>query len=368
MSALTTNNSKAANTAVDNGLAQQLSRPELLAMTPYQSARRIGGNGDTWLNANESPFTDTAQAYNRYPEFQPEGLISNYATYSQLDTSQLLATRGADEAIELLIRTFCVSGQDQITICTPTYGMYAISAATCNVAVNEVPLTPDWKLDPQLTDKLDGSKLLFICNPNNPTGSTLTPQQLEPVVARLQDSTLVVVDEAYIEFSSELTMSTLLSRYPNLVILRTLSKAFGLAGIRCGFLLANPPVIELVKKVIAPYPMPAPVAEIATEALTTFGIEKMTSRVAQLNKLNQVFCQHMQTQPGVQAVYASGANFALVRFKDNRCFAALGQQGIVVRDQGKQPTLGCCLRFSIGNAIEMARLQEALTEICKELY
>ena len=349
-------------------LADRLCRPELRAMTPYQSARRIGGNGDLWLNANESPFTDAMPAYNRYPEFQPPGLIDNYARYTGLDAGQVVATRGADEAIELLIRTFCTPGSDRITQCPPTYGMYAISAATCNVAVNNVPLTADWRLDPALADKLNGSKLVFICNPNNPTGSSLTPADLDAVIARLQDDCLVVVDEAYIEFADAQSVAPLLAKYPNLVILRTLSKAFGLAGIRCGFLLANPPVVELVKKVIAPYPVPAPVADIATEALSAYGVEKMTSRVAQLNKLGQQFCDTVAPLPGVDAVYPSSANFVLVRFGDNRCFAALAERGIVVRDQGRQPTLANCLRFTIGNAVEMERLQQALIEICKELY
>ena len=190
----------------EQSLIERLARPELLTMVPYQSARRIGGCGDIWLNANESPFSDTKPSYNRYPEFQPVELIENYARYANVANDQVLASRGADEAIELLIRTFCNPGQDKITICTPTYGMYAISAATCNVGINKVPLTSDWQLDPQLCNKVDDSKILFICNPNNPTGSTLSIAQLEPIVKQLQETCLVVIDEAYIEFSSDLSM------------------------------------------------------------------------------------------------------------------------------------------------------------------
>jgi len=346
-------------------LAQRLAREELLAMTPYQSARRIGGTGDIWLNANESPFVNTQPGYNRYPEFQPTQLIENYCRYAQLAQSQVLASRGADEAIELLIRTFCVPGVDRITICTPTYGMYAISAATCNVAVNTVPLTSDWQLDPQLTEKLDGSKLLFICNPNNPTGSTLTPAQLEPIIAQLEQQCLVVVDEAYIEFSPELSMASLIEKYDNLVVLRTLSKAFGLAGLRCGFMLSNIDVIDLAKKVIAPYPIPAPVGDIAGEALTISGIQKMNTQVAQLNHLGQQFSQQVATLAGVDSVYHSGANFVLVRFTDDSWFTEIGNAGIVVRNQSHVETLQYCLRFSIGNEVEMSRLCETLTKISK---
>ncbi len=348
---------------VTTPIAQRLARPELLDMTPYQSARRIGGTGDIWLNANESPFSDSLPAYNRYPEFQPTELINNYARYAKVNLDQLLASRGADEAIELLIRTFCVPGQDSITICTPTYGMYAISAATCNVAVNTVPLTAEWQLDSQLISKLNGSKLLFICNPNNPTGSTLTPHQIEPIVRALEDECIVVVDEAYIEFSPELTMASLIEKYDNLVILRTLSKAFALAGLRCGFMLANRTIIDLAKKVIAPYPIAAPVGEIASQSLTINGVMKMTCRVAQLNKLAAQFSNAVSQLSGVKAVYSSGTNFVLVRFNDDRWFSLLGDAGIVVRNQSRVKTLNNCLRFSIGSSTEMARLISQLTTI-----
>ena len=344
-------------------LAQRLARPELLAMTPYQSARRIGGSGDVWLNANESPFANTAPAYNRYPEFQPTELINNYSRYANVTTDQILASRGADEAIELLIRTFCVSGQDSISICTPTYGMYAISAATCNVAVNTVPLMADWQLDPQLVNKLNGSKMVFICNPNNPTGSTLTPAELEPIVSALSEQCLVVVDEAYIEFSPHLTMAGLIEKYDNLVILRTLSKAFALAGLRCGFMLANSGIIDLVKKVIAPYPVPAPVGEIAGQSLSIAGIEKMTSQVAELNQLGAHFSGVVGQLSGVSEVYHSGANFVLIRFDNDRWFKALGEAGIVVRNQSSVKTLENCLRFSIGSSSEMERLIRQLINI-----
>lgn len=350
---------------MDNTLVSQLARPELLAMTPYQSARRIGGSGDTWLNANESPYANTQPGYNRYPEFQPSELIDNYARYAKLNPSQVLASRGADEAIELLIRTFCTPAKDSITICPPTYGMYAISAATCNVAVNTVPLTPQWQLDEQLTERLNGSSLVFICNPNNPTGSTLLPEQIEPIVAALCERCIVVVDEAYIEFSPQLSMASLIEKYDNLVVLRTLSKAFGLAGLRCGFMLANEEIINLCKKVIAPYPISAPVAEIASDALSLGGIQKMSSQVAQLNQLNQRFCTALENIDGVEAIYQSGANFVLVRFADDSWFNALGEAGIVVRNQTHVATLQRCLRFSIGNEVEMNRLSDTLIEISK---
>ncbi|MGB0833541.1 MAG: histidinol-phosphate transaminase [Psychrobium sp.] len=348
-------------------LINRLARPELLTMTPYQSARRIGGSGDIWLNANESPFCNAEPAYNRYPEFQPQALIDNYAAYSQLDAAQVLASRGADEAIELLIRTFCVPGKDKITICTPTYGMYAISAATCNVAVNEVPLTSDWQLDDNLVDKLDDSSLLFICNPNNPTGSTISVDTIEAIIQACSEKCIVVVDEAYIEFSPQLTSAKLINQYSNLVVLRTLSKAFGLAGLRCGFMLSNEYLINLVKKVIAPYPIPGPVGDIAAKALSPDGVSLMRNQVATLNTLANEFTQNVEKLEGVEAVYPSGANFVLVRFNDDSWFDVLAKQGIVVRNQSKVPTLERCLRFSIGDTEEMKRLTQVLTETAQQL-
>ncbi|OIQ46374.1 MAG: histidinol-phosphate transaminase [Gammaproteobacteria bacterium MedPE] len=350
----------------DVSLINRLARPELLTMTPYQSARRIGGSGDIWLNANESPFANSDPAYNRYPEFQPTELIENYARYSKLDNSQILASRGADEAIELLIRTFCVPGKDSITICTPTYGMYAISAATCNVAVNEVPLTQDWQLDSDLTTKLKGSSLLFICNPNNPTGSTMTPEDIEQIIEATSEQCIVVVDEAYIEFSAQLTCASLINQYNNVVVLRTLSKAFGLAGLRCGFMLANQHIITLAKKVIAPYPISAPVGDIAAQALTVDGVAQMRQQVSELNQLAQQFASEITPLQGVEDVYHSGGNFVLVRFNSDNWFSELGQAGIVVRNQSQVPTLERCLRFSIGNEEEMKKLTTTLIDIAKQ--
>lgn len=352
---------------MDYSLINRLARPELLTMTPYQSARRIGGNGDVWLNANESPFTNSEPAYNRYPEFQPQALIERYAQYSQLDTSQILASRGADEAIELLIRTFCVPGKDCITICTPTYGMYAISAATCNIAVNEVPLTNSWQLDIDLATKLNGSSLLFICNPNNPTGSTIAVEAIEQIIQQCNEQCIVVIDEAYIEFSPQLTSAKLVNQYSNVVILRTLSKAFGLAGLRCGFMLSNEHIINLAKKVIAPYPIPAPVGEIAQNALSQAGIEIMKTQVTQINTLANSFKEAITPLAGIEQVYSSDGNFVLVRFDNDQWFNALANKGIVVRNQSQVPSLDRCLRFSIGSDKEMNRLILALTNIAEQL-
>ena len=277
------------NTSIEpTTLAARLARPELLELTPYQSARRLGGRGDIWINANESPFNNVAVAeldltkLNRYPECQPPALINAYSQYSAVAESKIVASRGADEAIELLIRAFCVPGIDSIATFGPTYGMYAISAQTFNVGVKALSLTAEYGLPSDFATATRGAKLVFICNPNNPTGTVIDKARIEQAIQALPDS-IVVVDEAYIEFCPEYSVADLLESYPNLVVLRTLSKAFALAGARCGFMLANEEIIEIIMRVIAPYPVPLPVSEVAVQALSAAGIARMKTQVKALN-------------------------------------------------------------------------------------
>ena len=283
-----------------SNLVDKLICENLKASQPYESARRIFAGGDsdseTWLNANESPFAndfniDTGH-FNRYPDGQPTSVLLPYAKYAGVHASQLLVSRGADEGIELLIRTFCTPGKDSILICPPTYGMYAISAETCNVGIERAPLQADFSLDmPAITAYQGKVNLVFICSPNNPTGTTIVKAQLKQVLELFADSALVVVDEAYIEFDAANTWSTELAAHPNLVILRTLSKAFALAGLRCGFTLANSDVIQSIMKVIAPYPIADPVAQIASQALSHNGLKKMDEQVGFLRQQKQLVKQ-----------------------------------------------------------------------------
>lgn len=256
-----------------------LARANVRALTPYMSARRLGGNGDVWLNANEYPLATeyqlTAQTFNRYPECQPQWVIDRYAAYAGLEAEQVLVSRGADEGIELLIRAFCEPGQDAILFCPPTYGMYAVSAETFGVELRKVQTKADWQLDlPAIKDSLDRVKLIYICSPNNPTGNLVNPADIREVLELAQGRAIVAVDEAYIEFCPQASVSSWLKDYPNLVILRTLSKAFALAGLRCGFTLANSDIIQLLLKVIAPYPLSTPVAELQHRHSAHRGLSK----------------------------------------------------------------------------------------------
>ncbi|EEX66770.1 MULTISPECIES: histidinol-phosphate transaminase [Vibrio] len=332
---------------------EKLARQQIQALTPYLSARRIGGSGDVWLNANESPFnneykTDFARL-NRYSDCQPKAMIQAYANYAGVQPEQVLTSRGADEGIELLIRAFCEPNQDAILFCPPTYGMYAISAETFGVERKKVPLTADWQLDlPSIEANLDRVKLVFVCSPNNPTGNLVKRADIIKLLEMTQDRAIVVMDEAYIDFCPEASTVDLLAQYPNLAILRTLSKAFALAGLRCGFTLANAELINVLLKVIAPYPVPVPVAEIAVQALSPAGLARAKYQVLDLGA-NRAYLQvGLSMVPGVQ-VFEGWGNYLLVKFPDgNALFKAAWEHGIILRNS----PIENCVRISVGNREE----------------
>ncbi len=345
---------------------EELARANVRALTPYQSARRLGGKGDVWLNANEFPtavkFNLTQQTLNRYPECQPKAVIEGYAQYAGLKPEQVLVSRGADEGIELLIRAFCEPGKDAILFCPPTYGMYSVSAETFGVEYRTALTLDGWQLDLQnIADQLENVKLVYVCSPNNPTGQIINPQDIRAVLEMTRGKALVVADEAYIEFCPKATLAGWLEEYPHLVILRTLSKAFALAGLRCGFTLANEEVINLLMKVIAPYPLSTPVADIAAQALSPEGIVAMRERVAQIVAEREYLSTSLRDIPCVETVFDSETNYILVRFKaSSTVFKSLWDQGIILRDQNKQPTLSGCLRITIGTREESQRVIDAL--------
>lgn len=347
-------------------LLNKLLNNNLKALKPYESARRLFKGSDTqqqiWLNANESPFandyTVDAGRFNRYPDCQPAAVINAYADYAGISNKQLLVSRGADEGIELLIRTFCTPGQDSVLICPPTYGMYAISAETCDVGVEKAPLNSDFSLDvPAICAFKDKVNLVFVCSPNNPTGTSVDKAQIVQLLEHFADTALVVVDEAYIEFDLANNWARSLAQYPNLVILRTLSKAFALAGLRCGFTLAAPPIIQALMKVIAPYPIPEPVAQIAAQALSADGLAQLKQQVDLLQTEKDLLKQTLEQIPQVELVGDDKANFILFRSADKQALMDhLVSNGILIRDQSKQLALQNCLRITVGNQAQNQRL------------
>ncbi|CAI2447679.1 histidinol-phosphate transaminase [Serratia plymuthica] len=348
---------------------ENLARANVRELTPYQSARRLGGNGDVWLNANEYPtapeFQLTAQTFNRYPECQPALVIERYADYAGVNKEQVLVSRGADEGIELLIRAFCEPGKDAILFCPPTYGMYAVSAETFGVERRTVAAKQDWQLDlPTIADSLDNVKLIYVCSPNNPTGNLIDPDDLRTLLEMAKGKAIVAIDEAYIEFCPQASCAGWLKDYPHLAILRTLSKAFALAGLRCGFTLANEDLITLLLKVIAPYPLSTPVADIAAQALSTEGIRTMRQRVTEISANRSWLQRELENCACVEQVFTSDSNYLLARFTaSSNVFKTLWDQGIILRDQNKQPGLSGCLRITIGTRDECRRVVDALSAL-----
>ena len=347
-------------------LAEQLQRRHLADLVPYASARRSMSGGNIWLNANESPYNNEYQLdatqLNRYPAFQSNELNQAYAGYAGVAAEQVMSCRGSDEAIELLIRAFCEPGQDNIVICPPTYGMYAISAQTHGAAVTEIPLrTNDWQLDLEnVIAAAQDAKLVFLCSPSNPLGNRLNPRDLQRVLSDCPD-TLVVVDEAYIEFCADASTAGWLSDYPNLVVLRTLSKAFALAGARCGFALANQDIIEVLKKVLAPYPLPDLTVQVATQALNSTGLQRLSQQVNDLLSERKRLRFALDSLP-MQLIADSDTNFLLYATDEpESLIAALAADGILIRNQSAQRCLPSCVRISIGSQAQNDALIEAIT-------
>jgi histidinol-phosphate aminotransferase len=349
-------------------LAKKLVAPQLADLEPYQSARRIGGKGQVYLNANELPFTPYAmpsgESWQRYPDFLPQELAKYYADYLKIDDSKVVAVRGADEGIDLLIRTFCQPGIDAIRIQTPTYSMYEFVANAHQVAVESIPLTTGFSLEMEANLKPQQNlKIIFICNPNNPTGNLLSATDILSIAKQHKEDALIVVDEAYSEFCPDQSLVSEITTHPNLVILRTLSKAFGLAAIRIGFIVAEKSILEYMRTLIAPYPIPDPSARIGIEALSVDGLKFMAAQRDTSLILKKKYTEIMTALPMVENVYASHANFFLVRFQDSKkVFDWLCQHGIILRDQSRVNGLENHLRISIGSEQEMDTLINCLKE------
>lgn len=350
----------------------KLVRPEILALTPYSSARSeaqdVAAGRKTWLDANENPLTPHADAprLNRYPEPQPAALVARLASLYGVTPERVLVTRGSDEGIDLLLRAFCRAGQDAILTTPPTYGMYAVSAAIQGARVVTVPLdrARDFALDADalLRTITPEVKLVFLCSPNNPTGRALDRDAILKVVSFLARLAVVVVDEAYAEFATTPSLAADLAAHPNLVVLRTLSKAYGLAGARVGVTLACPELIAVLRKIIAPYPVPVPVLRAALEALTGDAIASARRSAQQLVAERRRVAAALAALPVVQHVWPSDANFLLVEVTDAaRVMAAGRAAGVIWRDRSKD--VPNTVRLTIGTADENNLTLEVLRHV-----
>jgi histidinol-phosphate aminotransferase len=332
-----------------------LARPEIATLKPYAHAawRPLL----TRLHANEAPWRPTGDAttagLNRYPEPQPQALVERLGELYGVPASSVLATHGSDEAIDLLSRIFLRAGSDAILQCTPTFGMYQVAARIQGAGVAEIPLdrAKGWALDPErlLAAWQPNIKLVYLCSPNNPTANLLDPAAMEEICRALDGKAIVVIDEAYIEWSRSLSLSRWLDRFSTLAILRTLSKAHALAGARVGTLLASPALIELAKRVIPPYSLAVPSVEAALRALDPPELAVSYARIEALLAEREYLAKGLAASPLVDKVWPSDANFLLIDCRDADHFMRNTLAGgLIVRDLRAHPALPRSLRVSVG--------------------
>ncbi|NNF15828.1 MAG: histidinol-phosphate transaminase [Gammaproteobacteria bacterium] len=342
-----------------------LARPELLGRNGYQSA--LSRYDLVRLHANEMAHWDEDQSHgwNRYPPARPLKLMNKLAQVLGTDANKLLLTRGSNEGIDLLVRAFCTAGQDRIATCSPTFGMYHICAQVQNAGHMDIPLDEDFDLDVDALCAIDESvKLVFLCSPGNPSGALLTPARIQKVCRALARRAIIVLDEAYLEFATEKSAADLIDTFPNLVILRTFSKAYGLAGLRCGLVMAGAEIIALLDTLLPPYATPTPTIEVMCTALTPANLDKIQQRIARVGAEKNRLEDYLQACPGVSRVYPSSANFILARFYEpEKTYEQLVAKGILVRRFDTDKRLAGCLRITVGNAEENQLVCEALQEM-----
>lgn len=347
-----------------------LVREDLRGFGGYSSARSHALQGEIWLNANESAWANPADAAGgnrRYPEPQPPALVEALARLYGCDRSRLLVGRGSDEAIDLLVRALCMAGSDAIVTTPPVFGMYAVSARLQGARLVEVPLVDGEAGFSVDLDAVAGAaeqsnaRLVFLCSPSNPTGNDVPLEAIAALAARLAGRALVVVDEAYGEFSDQPSAATLMDAHANIAVLRTLSKAHALAAARIGTLIADPALVRVLRACQAPYPIPAPCAELATAGLGEQALARTAARVAEVRSERTRLGSALAGIAGVRRVYPSSGNYLLVRFDDAQAaFDRLLAAGVVVRDQRTAPALGDALRITIGTPDQNDRVLAVL--------
>lgn len=344
-----------------------LVRSHLKTVKPYSSARdEYTGAEGIFLDANENPHGSAAGlGWNRYPDPYQRPLKQEIARIKQVPEANIFLGNGSDEPIDLLIRAFCEPGEDHILTFPPTYGMYQVSAGIQNVAVEKVLLSPYFQLDlgPTLEALKRQPKITFLCSPNNPSGNLLKREDITEVLVQAEG--IVVVDEAYIDFPGDESWNQMLKQYPNLIVLQTFSKAWGMASLRLGMAFASEEIVQLLNKIKPPYNIPGPVQETALMALQKN--EDMTKIwVEQLNHEKEQLIPRLAALSNVKKVFPSDANFLLVRFESSEeVFHYLLEQKVIVRDRSSQPLCSGCLRLTVGTHEENDRLIEALTSFRK---
>ena len=336
-------------------------RNNIRNLKPYSSARdEFKGEANIFLDANENSLgSPLLKWYNRYPDPMQWKIKQKLSVIKQVPVDQVFLGNGSDEPIDLLFRCFCEPGVDEVIVFPPTYGMYEVSANINNVHLSKVPLTKEFQLDLEALESAikPHSKIIWICSPNNPSGNSIDRQDIEMVLNNFDG--LVVVDEAYINFSRQKSLVTDLADYPNLVVLQTLSKAWGLAGLRVGMAFASSEIIGYLNKVKPPYNISEPVQELALKALDEIG--QVNDMILQLVEARKQLEQDFVKSPQVVKVFPSDANFLLVEFTQARAmYDYLVGKGIVVRDRSNVLLCDNCLRITVGTDAENLKLVDAI--------
>jgi histidinol-phosphate aminotransferase len=344
-----------------------IARPDIRALRPYEHA--VWEPGLTRLHANELPWRidgdDSDAGLNRYPEPHPHQLTAALAAHYGVAPAQLLAGRGSDEVIDLLLRAYCRAGTDAIVICPPTFGMYGVAARVQGADVLEVPLRAEAgfafdeagvlaRCEPRV-------KLVFLCSPNNPTGNPMDRTAVLRLVQALAGRALVVVDEAYIEFSDTASLIDALPANPGLVVLRTLSKAHGLAGARCGVLIGHGDIVGLLQRIIQPYAVTQLTIEAVFRMLKPAALAVAAERVASIRRERERVAGALARTAGVSKVWPSAANYLLVEFTHPAAaLARTHAAGLLIRDFRRTAGLTQALRISIGSPEQNDRLIRSL--------
>ena len=335
----------------------KLARPNILGLEAYSTARDDCGSNrpEIFLDANENPYNN---GINRYPDPHQKALKSRISEIKGIAAGSLFLGNGSDEAIDLVYRVFCEPGKSNTVSIAPSYGMYEVAAAMNDVEFRKVRLRPDFSMDTEAMLAATDSKtrLMFICSPNNPTGNSFPAEQIEELLERFGG--VVVLDEAYIDFSVRPSLASLVKRYPNLIVLQTLSKAWGMAGLRIGLAVADPAVISLMSKVKYPYNINVVAQKMALMKLDEAAKDKAVAEiVGQRFRLEK----ELRKCPEVKGIYSSDANFLLVRFDNpDEVYGRLLAGGVIVRNRSKVPGCEGCLRITVGTPAENDRLLRLL--------
>lgn len=343
---------------------EKLIRPNIKRLKPYSSARdEFSGAASIFLDANENSFgSPLPKNYNRYPDPMQWKLKEKIAQVKGVPPIHIFLGNGSDECIDLLYRAFCNPGLDNVILCPPTYGMYEVSANINDVEVRNINLTNDFQLNLEgIEDAVDEhTKMIFLCSPNNPTGNSLHREDVEVILNNFDG--LVIIDEAYINFSKQQSFIRELTEYPNLIVMQTLSKAWGLAALRVGMAFSSLSVIEILNKIKPPYNLNLASQELAMEAL---------ERIVQVNRWTLALVNEreklekkLSELPHVQFIYPSDANFLLVKVHNAKAiYDALVKEGIIVRDRSRVILCEGCLRITVGTPEENEKLVKELSNL-----